>query len=71
MNQVNVILKSKSLGSLPQVKVGDRVEFQIGEETLTDTVTYVMGHVVEGKRWDLTYIKFRVSESPAGRETPR
>lgn len=41
----------------PRPKVGDKVEFQIGEETLTDTVTYVMGNVVEGKIWDLTYIK--------------
>jgi hypothetical protein len=41
-------------------KVGDRVEFQIGEETLTDTVTYVMGHVIEGKKFDLTYVKFRI-----------
>jgi hypothetical protein len=41
----------------PRPEVGDRVEFQIGEETLTDIVTYVMGHVIEGKIWDLTYIK--------------
>lgn len=41
----------------PRPKVGDKVEFQIGEETLTDTVTYVMEHVIEGKVWDLTYIK--------------
>jgi hypothetical protein len=44
----------------PQVKIGDRVEFQIGEEIFTDTVTYAMGHVVEGKKFDLTYVNFRV-----------
>jgi len=48
----------------PRPKVGDRVEFQIGEETITDTVTYVMGHVIEGKRFDLTYIKNIVIVKP-------
>ncbi len=43
-----------------QVKVGDKVEFQIGEKTLTDTVTYVMGHVVEGETFDLTYVNFKL-----------
>jgi ribosomal protein S6E (S10) len=42
------------------VKVGDKVEFQVGEEVITDTVTYVMGHVVEGKKFDLTYVKFKI-----------
>lgn len=69
MKQVNVNIKYSR--SLPEVKVGDRVEFQIGEETLTDTVTYIMGHVVEGKKWDLTHINFRVSEIPTGNTSPR
>jgi hypothetical protein len=43
-----------------QVKVGDKVEFQIGEEVLTDTVAYVMGHVVEGTKFDLTYVNFKL-----------
>ena len=43
-----------------QVKVGDKVEFQIGEEVLTDTVTYAMGHVVEGTKFDLTYVNFKL-----------
>lgn len=38
-------------------KVGDRVEFQIGEEIMTDTVAYVNGRIVEGKKFDLTYVK--------------
>ena len=43
-----------------KAKVGDTVEFQIGLETHTDIVTYVMGHVIEGMKWDLTYVKFRI-----------
>ena len=53
-------IKTKIVERRTQVKVGDRVEFQVGEETLTDVVTHVMGHVVEGKKWDLTYTRFRV-----------
>lgn len=41
----------------PLPKVGDTVEFQIGEEIMTDTVAYVNGRIVEGKKFDLTYVK--------------
>jgi hypothetical protein len=53
-------VKIKDLRTKPKAKVGDKVEFQVGEETLTDTVAYVMDHVVEGKKWDLTYVNFRI-----------
>jgi len=49
----------------PLPKVGDTVEFQIGEEIMTDTVTYVNGRTVEGKKWDLTYLKNIVIVKPA------
>ena len=55
-------VKIKDLRTKPKVKVGDRVEFQIGEETMTDTVTYVMDHVVEGEKWDLTYVNFTIKK---------
>lgn len=63
-------VKVKIIDRRPQVKVGDRVEFQIGEETLTDVVTYVMGHIVEGRKWCLSHTKFNVigeERSPVGR----
>jgi ribosomal 50S subunit-recycling heat shock protein len=55
-------VKIKDLRTKPKVKVGDRVEFQIGEETLTDTVNYVMDHVVEGEKYDLTYVNFTIKK---------
>lgn len=63
-------VKVKIIDRRPQVKVGDRVEFQIGEETFTDVVTYVMGHIVEGEKWCLSHTKFNVvkrDKSPVGR----
>lgn len=49
----------------PLPKVGDRVEFQIGEEIMTDTVAYVNDRIVEGMKWDLTYLKNIVIVKPA------
>ena len=59
MKQVRV----KIIDRRTPVSVGDKVEFQIGEETLTDTVTYIEGHIIEGKKWNLTHTKFRVVKS--------
>jgi hypothetical protein len=33
------------------------VEFQVGEETHTDRITYISGHVIEGEKYALTYTK--------------
>jgi hypothetical protein len=40
------------------MKVGDKIEFQVGEETLQDVIVYMDKNVIEGERFDLTYIKF-------------
>jgi len=47
----------------PKVKVGDRIEFQIGEEIYTDRITYVMGHIIEGEKFCLTYTNFKIANS--------
>jgi hypothetical protein len=44
------------------IKVGDRVEFQIGEETIQDTIKYIDKNVIEGEKFDLTYVKFTISK---------
>jgi len=44
------------------VKVGDRVEFQIGDETIQDTITYIDDNVIEGEKFDLTYVKFTITK---------
>jgi hypothetical protein len=40
--------------------VGDKVAFQIGEETMTDTITYVGSNRIEGVKWDLSNVKFTI-----------
>ena len=47
---------------IKQPKVGDRVEFNIDLETLTDEVVYVNGNIIEGKKWDLSYIKLTIKK---------
>jgi len=47
---------------IKQPKVGDRVEFTIDLETLTDEVVYVNGNIIEGKKWDLSYIKLTIKK---------
>jgi hypothetical protein len=44
------------------MKVGDKVQFQIGEETIQDVIVYIDDYVVEGEKYDLTYVKFTVVE---------
>ena len=44
------------------IKVGDRVEFQIGEETIQDTIKYIGTNVIEGEKFDLTYVKFTINK---------
>lgn len=47
---------------IKQPKIGDRVEFNIDLETLTDEVVYVNGNIIEGKKWDLSYIKLTIQK---------
>ena len=42
------------------MKVGDKVQFQIGEEILQDVIVYIDNEVIEGEKFDLTYIKFTI-----------
>jgi hypothetical protein len=44
------------------MKVGDKVQFQIGEEVIQDVITYIDSNVIEGEKFDLTYVKFTVVE---------
>ena len=42
------------------MKVGDKVQFQIGEKIFQDVITYIDNEVIEGEKFDLTYIKFTI-----------
>lgn len=55
--QVSVKIKGDDR---PRVKVGDKVQFNIGEEVYTDTVRYVNGNKIEGEKYDLTYVRINV-----------
>ena len=41
-------------------KVGDTVEFMIGDEAIRDKITYIDIAIIEGELYDLTHVKFRV-----------
>lgn len=43
-----------------KAKVGDVVEFQIGDETMQDTITYIDKNCIEGEKFSLTTVKFRI-----------
>jgi len=38
------------------MKVGDKIQFQIGEEIFQDVITYIDINKVEGEKFDLTMI---------------
>ena len=42
------------------MKVGDKVQFQIGDEFIQDVITYIDENVIEGEKFDLTHVKFEV-----------
>jgi hypothetical protein len=44
------------------MKVGDKVQFQVGEEAIQDVITYIDSNVIEGEKFDLTYTKLSVVE---------
>ena len=58
MKNVNV----KIIVSDPRAKakVGDRVEFQIGDEIIQDTITEISSNRIEGEVFELTNVKFRI-----------
>ena len=38
------------------MKIGDKVQFQIDEETLEDVITFIDDNVIAGEKYDLTNI---------------
>jgi hypothetical protein len=42
------------------LEVGTKVEFSIGEDVFTDVVTFVGDGIIEGEKYDLTHVRFRV-----------
>lgn len=55
----NVKVKVKT--TLTKVKVGDKVEFQVGLETIQDVVTYADATTIEGEKYDLTNVRFTIA----------
>jgi hypothetical protein len=47
-------------GNRIEIKVGTRVEFTVGDEVLRDTITFIGDSVIEGEKFDLTHVRFRV-----------
>jgi len=54
-------LKTNSM-TTEGIKVGDKVQFNIGEEVFIDVVTYVDSNTIEGERYDLTHVNLVVIE---------
>ena len=49
-------------GNAIEIEVGTRVEFTVGDEVLSDTITFIGDEVIEGEKFDLTHTRFRVVE---------
>ena len=49
-------------GEKIEIAVGTRVEFTVGDEVLSDTITFVGDEMIEGEKFDLTHVRFRVVE---------
>ena len=47
-------------GEKIEIAIGTRVEFTIGDEVLSDTITFIGDDTIEGEKFDLTYTRFRV-----------
>ena len=45
-----------------EIKVGDQVSFVAGNKVLFDEVVYVDGPIVEGKKYDLSYLDLKKIE---------
>lgn len=44
------------------MKVGDKVQFQIDEETIEDVITFIDDDVIEGEKYDLSHVRFNIIE---------
>lgn len=60
MKNVNVRIVVKDPRA--NAKVGDKVEFQIGDEIIQDTITDISGSRIEGEIFELTNVKFTIIE---------
>jgi hypothetical protein len=49
-------------GEKIEIAIGTRVEFTVGDEVLSDTITFIGDGVIEGEKFDLTHVRFRVVE---------
>jgi len=58
MKNVNVRIVVKDPRA--NAKVGDKVEFQIGDEIIQDTITDISSNRIEGEVFELTNVKFRI-----------
>ena len=56
--EVKVIRRGEKI----EIAIGTRVEFTVGDEVLSDTITFIGDNKVEGEKFDLTYVRFRVVE---------
>lgn len=55
-------VKVKIIVSDPRAKakVGDVVEFQVGDEFIQDTITYIGNNCIEGEKFSLTTVNFKI-----------
>lgn len=60
MKNVNVRIRVSDPRA--NAKVGDKVEFQIGDEIIQDTITDISGSRIEGEVFELTNVKFTIIE---------
>lgn len=49
-------------GEKIEIAAGTRVEFTVGDEVLSDTITFIGDGVIDGEKFDLTHTRFRVVE---------
>ena len=45
------------------MKIGDKVQFQIDEETIEDVITFIDDDVIKGEKYDLTHVRFNIIET--------
>jgi len=60
MQHNTIKVRVRDLRPQAKARVGDKVAFQIGEETMTDTITYVGSNRIEGVKWDLSNVRFTI-----------
>jgi hypothetical protein len=62
MKQSTIRVQVRDLRLQAKARVGDKVAFQVGEETMVDTITYIGSNRIEGVKWDLSNVKFTILE---------